>query len=196
MRKLLLLCAVTAAVGCASEPAAVRVAEHQMSAEPETPGSSGSAGSTTTATTVAPTTTSAPTTTVDVTTTTEAPAPATTAAPRRTTTTLYEPPSPQGRTTGTGDEPPAGDMPAVMERIAGCESGSGPYSPGSYTAQNPRSSASGRYQFIDSTWQSLDAAGDYERAVHAPPAVQDAAALELYRRSGTAPWNESKGCWA
>ncbi len=50
--------------------------------------------------------------------------------------------------------------------------------------------------FIDSTWQSLDAAEGYSRAVYAPPAVQDAAALELYRRSGTSPWNESRGCWA
>lgn len=94
--------------------------------------------------------------------------------------------------------PPApsssGGMPAILLRIAGCESGSGPSSFGSYTARNPRSSASGRWQFIDSTWRAW---GDsrWARAYLAPPAVQDAAALRLYRASGTSPWNASRHCW-
>ena len=189
MKSLLLAGAVMAAVGCATEPSAVVVREHQVGAEgagdahvesapsvlhPLTP--TDEALATTTTTTLPPTTT-----------TTE-PVPVTT-----TPTTVYEPPSPQGRTTGRGSEPPAGD---VLERIAGCESGSGPNSPGSYTAQNPRSTASGRYQFLDSTFQSLDAAEGYSRAADAPPAVQDAAARELLAEQGTTPWNASRGCWS
>ena len=201
MKKLLLLAgAVMAAVGCASEPSAVVVREHKVGAEGAGEGHVESAPSvlrpltpTDEALATSTTTTLAPTTT-----TTE-PAPVTTVyvPPTRTpATTVYEPPSPQGRTTGRGSEPAAGDMPAIMERIAGCESGSGPNSPGSYTAQNPYSTASGRYQFLDSTFQSLDAAEGYSRAADAPPAVQDAAARELYAEQGTTPWNESKGCWS
>ena len=48
---------------------------------------------------------------------------------------------------------------------------------GGYSAQNPRSSASGAYQFINRTWRAVTAdmgrAGEYSRAVHAPPAYQD-----------------------
>ena len=190
MKSLLLAGAVMAAVGCASEPsAAVKVSAHKVGAEGAGDGHVESAPSalhplTPTDEALATTTTTLPPTT----TTTEA-APVTT-----TTTTVYEAvPSPQGRTTGRGSEPPAGD---VLERIAGCESGSGPNSPGSYTAQNPRSSASGRYQFLDSTFQSLDAAEGYSRAADAPPAVQDAAARELLAEQGTTPWNASRGCWS
>lgn len=75
MRRLLLLAAVTAAVGCAGEPSAVMVHEHTLSAEPESPGSSGSADQhplaptdewAATSTTAAPATTAAPTTTAEV----------------------------------------------------------------------------------------------------------------------------------
>lgn len=78
---------------------------------------------------------------------------------------------------------------AVLEAIKQCESG------GSYTAQNPTSTASGAYQFLDSTWQSMDAAAGYARAVDAPEAVQDAAAVELYTEQGTTPWLASASCW-
>ena len=198
MKALLLAGAVLATVACSSEPAAVVAHEHKLSGEGVDAGFAPG--------TQSPTASPGPSTSEPVTTTTAAPGPepttTTTEAPevttttRRTTSTVYEPPSPQGRTTGSGAEPPAGDMPAVMNRIAGCESGSGPNSPGSYTAQNPRSSASGRYQFLDSTWQGLDAAEGYSRAVYAPPAVQDAAARELYSQAGTTPWNASRSCWA
>ncbi|WP_169316254.1 transglycosylase family protein [Mobilicoccus pelagius] len=64
-----------------------------------------------------------------------------------------------------------------------------------YRAQNPRSSASGAYQMIDSTWRGLSASKGYPRAKHAPKSVQDAAARELLREQGTTPWNPSKHCW-
>lgn len=76
----------------------------------------------------------------------------------------------------------------ILERIAQCESG------GSYTARNSESSASGKYQFLTSTWRSF---GDprWPTAADAPPEVQEAAARRLYAALGTRPWNASKGCW-
>jgi resuscitation-promoting factor RpfA len=79
--------------------------------------------------------------------------------------------------------------PSVLQAIKQCESG------GNYTAVNPTSGASGAYQFLTSTWQSLSAAAGYATAAAAPPAVQDAAALELYNEDGTSPWVSSESCW-
>lgn len=79
---------------------------------------------------------------------------------------------------GTGDP--------GLEAIARCESG------GSYTAQNRTSTASGKYQFLNSTWGGY---GGYSRAADAPPEVQDAKARDTYARSGTRPWAASQGCW-
>lgn len=99
-----------------------------------------------------------------------------TAVPRTTATTArYVAPQPAQSTS------------AIGERIAQCESG------GSYTAQNPRSSASGKYQFLDSTWNGY---GGYASAKDAPPAVQEAKFAETYAVSGTTPWNASRSCWA
>jgi murein DD-endopeptidase MepM/ murein hydrolase activator NlpD len=75
-----------------------------------------------------------------------------------------------------GDPPPlvacgiAGPVEAVLATIREVESGH------DYRAQSPGSSASGAYQFLDSTW---DGYGDYTHAKDAPPAVQDAKATEL-----------------
>ena len=73
--------------------------------------------------------------------------------------------------------------------------GSWPHTRG-YGAHNPRSTASGAYQFLDSTWRNVSArAGHagYARASHAPWYVQDAVALYLVNNGGRSAWNGS-GC--
>ncbi len=70
-------------------------------------------------------------------------------------------------------------LPAVLRRIAECESGG-----------NPRAISSGglyrgKYQFSRTTWHNLGGTGD---PAEAPEWLQDSVALKLYRRSGTAPW--------
>ena len=62
---------------------------------------------------------------------------------------------------------------------------------GSYTAQNPRSSASGRYQIIDSTWAGY---GGYRHAKDAPPEVQDERFRQLWDGGrGSHHWRECGG---
>lgn len=79
--------------------------------------------------------------------------------------------------------------PGVLARIKACESG------GSYTAQNPSSSASGAYQFLTSTWRALPASAGYPTAASAPASVQDRAARQLFAQQGTSPWLASAACW-
>jgi hypothetical protein len=65
-----------------------------------------------------------------------------------------------------------------------------------YTAQNPTSSASGAYQFIDGTWRTVSVKaghGGYGRALHAPPYVQDAVARWTAIHVGRSPW-AATGC--
>lgn len=89
---------------------------------------------------------------------------------------------------------------AAATKIRDCESGArlpdGTAVPGSadYTAQNPTSSASGAYQFIDGTWEWVTGLPAPARA-H-PPAVQDAAFAELYDGGrGAHHWDPSRSCW-
>ena len=65
------------------------------------------------------------------------------------------------------------ELGAILATIRTLESG------GDYSAEASSSTASGAYQFVDSTWGGY---GGYARAKDAPPAVQDAAALELANR--------------
>lgn len=74
----------------------------------------------------------------------------------------------------------------ILDEIARCESGGDP------GAQNAHSTASGTFQFLDSTWRSLGGSGS---ASNASPAEQRRMAEKLYAQQGTAPWNASKGCW-
>lgn len=71
--------------------------------------------------------------------------------------------------------------------IIACESGGNP------RAQNPSSSASGLFQFIDSTWERYG--GETERAKDASVSHQYEVANRAHAREGYAPWNASKSCW-
>ena len=77
-------------------------------------------------------------------------------------------------------------LPPIFDRIKQCESGN------NYTRQNAHSTASGAYQFLDSTWGNY---GGYSRAMNAPQSVQDAKALIEYNMHGTVPWASSQSCW-
>lgn len=63
-----------------------------------------------------------------------------------------------------------GDLPPCSVMM--CES-----SGGNLRAQNPRSSASGKWQILDSTWAGY---GGYARASDAPESVQDERARQVY----------------
>ena len=84
-----------------------------------------------------------------------------------------KPPPPSTHGACGGDLPPC----YVMMRESG----------GSLTARNPTSSASGKWQFLDSTWAGF---GGYARAYLAPESVQDARARQV--------WDHGRGCsaWA
>ena len=172
MRRLMLAGAVMAAVGCASEPsAAVKVTAHKVGAEGAGDGHVESPPSALHPLTPTDEALATTTTTLPPTTTTTEPVPVTTAP-----TTVYEAvPSPQGRTTGRGSEPPAGD---VWASLADCESGSQNVDTGN--------GYSGYFQFSDATWRSMGTG--YARAVDAPYSVQLSAAQRLQARSGWGQW--------
>lgn len=109
-----------------------------------------------------------------------------------------EPPLANGAT-ASGAEHPAGWVdagngvwvPQILIDIRSCESGH------SYTAQNPVSTASGAYQFLNSSWAAYGHSSRYwvRTAAEATPAQQDEAALMTWERDGTRPWYASRHCW-
>lgn len=85
-------------------------------------------------------------------------------------------------------------LPPIFDRIVHCESR------GDAAADNPVSSASGLYQFIDSTWayvwrDYLGVEPPTARAKHASVEQQTRAAVALYQAEGLTPWAASRGCW-
>ena len=70
-------------------------------------------------------------------------------------------------------------LPAVLKRIAQCESGGNP------RAVSRDGRYRGKFQFDMATWRSLGGKGDPARASEN---TQDRLALKLYRQRGTAPW--------
>jgi hypothetical protein len=70
-------------------------------------------------------------------------------------------------------------VPAVLDRIAQCESGGNP------RAVSSDGTYRGKYQFDRETWHAMGGHGDPARASEAE---QDRRALALYRARGTSPW--------
>lgn len=82
-------------------------------------------------------------------------------------------------------------VPDLLLRIRFCESTN------NYSATNPRSTASGAYQFLDKSWDWYGHAArtGVSRAHLATRAQQDQAALSTLQAQGTAPWAASRSCW-
>lgn len=77
---------------------------------------------------------------------------------------------------------------AASAAIALCESGN------DVTAKNPTSSASGAWQFVDSTWQWVTGLQPPARAY--PRAIQRAAFDKLWDGGrGASHWAPSRSCW-
>ena len=81
----------------------------------------------------------------------------------------------------TYEETPSGStkVPAVLRRIAECESGGDP------TVVSRSGRYRGKYQFDRATWRGLGGHGD---PAEASESLQDRLAVKLYHRRGTAPW--------
>ena len=82
--------------------------------------------------------------------------------------------------------PPGGFLACVRRHESG----------GNYQAKNPVSTASGAYQFLDSTWRTMSArAGHsgYGSARSAPPHIQDAVAVYTVNSGWASAWNGT-GC--
>jgi len=70
-------------------------------------------------------------------------------------------------------------VPAILQRIAQCESGGNPH------AIDASGTYRGKYQFDLQTWHANGGSGD---PATAPEAQQDRMAMKLYQSRGTQPW--------
>lgn len=94
------------------------------------------------------------------------------------TTTVRAQKAPRSQRVVYGSGACGGDLPPCS--VLACESH------GNLVAQNPHSTASGKWQILDSTWAGY---GGYERAMYAPEEVQDGRAREIYRNgAGRSAW--------
>ncbi len=84
----------------------------------------------------------------------------------------------------------AAELDVNWQPLIQCESGGNP------TVQNAHSTASGLFQFLDSTWRALGGTEYAPRAKDASPAEQQQVADRAYQRSGLRPWDASRHCWA
>jgi hypothetical protein len=93
---------------------------------------------------------------------------------------LQTPPAPPAH------NPPGGFLACVRAHESG----------GNYQAENPISTASGAYQFLDSTWQTMSARAGHSgwgHAADAPAAVQDAVAQFTVNSGWASAW-DGTGC--
>ena len=72
----------------------------------------------------------------------------------------------------------------ILEKVAWCESG------WKAEAKNPNSTASGIFQFIESTWLVWGKGEVFD------PHDNIEAAVRLYEARGLKPWEASRICWA
>ena len=82
--------------------------------------------------------------------------------------------------------PPGGFLACVRRHESG----------GDYRAENPVSTASGAYQFLDSTWRTMSRRAGHPgwgHAASAPPWVQDAVAVFTVQSGWASAWNGT-GC--
>jgi hypothetical protein len=82
---------------------------------------------------------------------------------------------------------------ALIDRILRCESGSGGGEPRAW-AKNPRSSAGGRGQYLDSTWAGTPE-GRAGLSRFDPVAAVLATARHFHNGGSASPWLASAGCW-
>lgn len=112
------------------------------------------------------------------------------------------PAGPNASISAAAGQPLTGDIDKDRVIIAQRESGGDPTALNYVARSDPSAyargaTASGKYQFVNSTWQEgMKLAGldpsKYATAMSAPEAVQDQVFNAVYKKYGTAPWDASK----